>query len=167
MGYYTKFTFDATLIKDAPRPLLDYIRMRLTTDYELDDAVFDRPFDDHSFFKRAGWRWVLTWHNCNDNGFNAWCKDTDAGLVIHIDTELKNYCRSIEWFLLWIAPIVTLDFPCRYLIRGEDDYETEESDCSDLIRSIQQRVALETVNINQIEFRQKLPEPPLGTYVEP
>ncbi len=167
MGHYTKFTFDATLSKSAPVEVVDYIRKRLTRNDELDSDAPNQPFGEHPFFNCQRWHWVLTWHDCNGNGFKAYCKDTENGLVIHIDTELKNYCNSIEWFLLWIAPIVNLDFPCRYLIQSEDDHNAVESDCSDLIRNIQQRVDLETVNIDQIEFRRPLPEPPLGTYVEP
>jgi hypothetical protein len=166
MGHYTKFTFDATLSKSAPVEVVDYMRTRLTRNEELDGEAPNQPFGEHPFFNCQRWHWVLTWHNCNDNGFKAWCKDTDDGLVIHIDTDLKNYCHSIEWFILWIAPIVNLDHACRYKIEFEDD-GTEESDCSELIRSIQQRVDLDSVNINQLEFRSRLPEAePNWPYVE-
>lgn len=140
MGTYTNFVFDATLKQDTPAQLLDYIRHRLSSNGPFLERI---PFDDHPFFFCNRWDWVLTWHNCNGNGFKAWCKDTDAGLVIHIDTELKNYCNSIEWFLLWIAPMVNLEHPCTMykLIEGSEDDEYTE-DCSDLIRSIKQRVVI-------------------------
>ena len=139
MGTYTNFKFDATLRRDLPRTLTDYIRHRLDSGVPF---LEDIPLDDHPFFQCHRWTWVLTWHNCNGNGFKAWCKDTENGLVIHIDTELKNYCHSIEWFLLWIAPMVDLSFPCTKEIAVEGDDAEDNGDCSDLMRKIQERIAV-------------------------
>jgi hypothetical protein len=150
MGTYTNFKFDATLKKDLPQKVLDYIRSRL--DKEL--PFVEEKFDNHPFFYCYRWNWVLTWHDCNSNGLKAWCKDTDEGLVIHIDTELKNYCESIEWFLIWIAPLVNLDHKCtRYTQVEGCDYDAEDEDCSELIRKIQERVV---VNPEQIDVKEPI-----------
>ena len=151
MGTYTHFIFDATLKKDGPKPLLDYIKFRLTNSNELCD---NEPFDDHPFFKCQRWHWILTWHNCDDNGFKSHCEETDNGLHIYIDTRLKNYCASIEWFLILVAPLVDLDFECM-MMREVEDYHSlvQEEDAKDIIRRIQQQVELHVEPIKELKSR--------------
>src|ERR1035437_2413373 len=130
MGSYTTFRFDATLRKDTPQELLDFIKYRLTPSKENQEEfnmdIVPEGICEHPFFKCYRWSWVLTWHNCNANGFKACCKEELEGLRIHIDTSLKNYCDSIEWFLLWIAPMVNLEFPCT-IFREIDDSDYDSS----------------------------------------
>lgn len=138
MGYYTSFKFNATLKKDVPDELLDFIKSRLT-EGEHAKAV---AFDDHPFFNHDRWSWILTWRDSNGVDHEPSCSDTPDGLVIHIDTELKNYESEIEWFLIWIAPMVNLEHPCDMLQKGEDEYDEDKKDCSDLIERIQTSIKL-------------------------
>lgn len=145
MGTYTTFTFDATLKQDVPPPLLAYIRMRLGTrglpvDQQPKLPDHDVGFDDHPFFNTERWDWILTWHNCNNHGFNSYSEDTPHGLRIHIDTQLKNYADTIQWFLMWVAPLVDISQPCTAYACAEDYTHEDEAwlfgDCSLLIHHI-------------------------------
>lgn len=138
MGTYTTFTFDATLSKDAPGDVVAFVRQCLTrsTGEEL-RALPPDSIKHHRFFKCYRWAFVLTWANCNGNGFKAWCKDTDEGLVIHIDTMLKNYCEAVDWFLVWVAPFVNLELPCGatfYTEGWESTVTLSSAECQGLLR---------------------------------
>ena len=141
MGIYTHFIFDAVLKKDSPGPLLEYIQYRLTDPNE--NEIEEIPFDDHPFFSCQRWHWVLTWNSCNDNGFKTYCEETENGLHIHIDTSLKNYCSSIEWFLIFISPLVDLNFECMLMRDVEGCYDIAEiEDASALVKRIQDYIKL-------------------------
>lgn len=141
MGIYTKFIFDATLRKDIPAEIREYIRHRLTRPGEGAASTEAVPFDAHPFFDTPSWYLILTWHNVNGNGFKAHCEETDLGLRIHIDTEFKNYDNEIRWFLLWIAPMVDTTQPCTKFIEVEDS-DADEEDCIPLILKIQEKITL-------------------------
>lgn len=146
MGIYTRIEFSATLKKDTPQPLIDYLKYRLTNTRIEKKYLDDKPFDNHPFFTHAErWDWVLTWHTCNGHESKAHVEERPEGLYIFVDSELKNYHNTIEWFLVWIAPMVNLDYDCQMLKKTEScDWQNDYlEDCSDLIRSIQKRIQLE------------------------
>lgn len=150
MGTYTTFRFNAVLKQDAPKEVLDFIRFRMKDN----PGHCNIGLDDHPFFLCQRWHWVLTYFKCDGYTPTGYCIDTDQGLEIHIGTRLKNYCNSVEWFLMWIAPIVNLEYCCTMYkaVEGEYYVPDKEEDCSELIRSIQQQVILNPTQIREALF---------------
>ena len=150
MGIYTHFVFDATLSKNTPIEVIDYLKYRLTASdtVDLDQA----PYNSHPFFKCYRWDFILTWHDCNGNGQKSYATDTENGLVIHIDTMLKNYCRSIEWFLLFIAPYIDTSFDC-LKVQDVDDVDDSQQDIRNLISFIQTKLSQIEPSLELLGFR--------------
>lgn len=156
MGDYTRFEFDATLKQDVPTSMLDFIKYRLTRTENHAEYNRDIPFDNHPFFSDERWSWILTWHTCNGHESEAFFEERAEGLFIHLDTNLKNYDSTIELFLMWVAPMVNLNYPCtkmQYVEGYEYMYPNREKhqDCSELIHTIQKEIKL--VSLTKVDFK--------------
>jgi hypothetical protein len=101
MGMYTEFHFNAKLIKDVDKNVLDILRYML---HEIEEAP-DLP--NHSLFSTKRWRLML---KCDSYYFSADTHSTlkkddiSGSYFLCVRCNLKNYDGEIEKFVDWIMP---------------------------------------------------------------
>lgn len=73
-----------------------------------------QPLPEHSFFKCERKKWIIGAHKHRislidtDDPENTPFSCVLEGNQLLVITELKNYCNSIQHFLLWISPYLDL-----------------------------------------------------------
>lgn len=124
MGDYTRIKFCAKLRNDLPAPVLELFRSLHRCDKVID---FVQPTDDEaacSFF--SDYRWTMVFRGYSAY-FDVWSGfellEDNSDIKISFNTNLKNYERTIEKFLLWITPYVN-EAPGTII----GDYEFEYAD---------------------------------------
>ena len=143
MSSFTKFVFDGTL-KESNEPVYDYLTYR----FKFADTLGSNPFNDHPFFQCQRWSQVLAGHDKD-----TWLSksyETENGLVIHIEIDILNYCHSIDWCLLFIAPLINLDYECKTFISYEDNLEDSHISLNELFNKINLKLETEAPSLDML-----------------
>lgn len=123
MGMYTELHFNAGMIRDLPRQIVD------TLSY-MTDQVRGAPVElpRHPLFDTQRWDFML---RCDSAYFPATPAssldyDEDARrYYLHVRCNLKNYDGEIGKFLDWVMPYVDADTECLgYHRHEENDHPT-------------------------------------------
>lgn len=110
MGMYTKINIIIKLKKETPKNIIEVIEC-MFNGYDIEDMnACGVEIPKHDFFENDRRVWFPK--SCGSYYFtgtansNIQYRNVDKEMVLHIDTDFKNYDDEIELFLDWIAPYV-------------------------------------------------------------
>lgn len=146
MGMYTKVNLIIKIKKDVPLNVKQIIESMFEC-CDLEDMVargIELP--NHKFFKDERRVWFPmssgSYYFTGTTNSNLYYRDVDDKMVLHIDTDFKNYDDEIELFLDWIRPYIDAS---EYSFLG---YSLFESDANPTLYFYTKKEILQFINDN-------------------
>lgn len=110
MGMYTKINIILSIKNDTPKQIKEILESMFQGDSVEDMREKFLEMPEHKFFESG----MRVWFPASGGSFyftgtvNSKIVYEDIGnkMVLHIDTDFKNYGDEIEHFLDWIAPYI-------------------------------------------------------------
>lgn len=112
MGMYTKINIILSIKNDTPKQIKEILESMFQGDSVEDMREKFLEIPEHKFFEdnRRVWFPASGGSYYFTGTVNSEIKYTsvagDNQMVLHIDTDFKNYGDEIEYFLDWIAPYI-------------------------------------------------------------
>lgn len=113
MGMYTKINIILKIKIDTPKKVIDILE-NMFNGYGAEDIKMKGiELPNHKFFEKGN----RVWFPCSAGSYyftgtansNIKYRTVDNQMVLHIDTDFKNYGDEIKHFLDWITPYVDAD----------------------------------------------------------